>query len=453
MKHKVPERIVLLDFWSEKNRGDAAMQIALIELVRKHFPDAKVSVVGAYGYNQWPEFLTELDYTRDLIPDIVGGFRRTFFPLRSIDKSDNRLVKFVRYGINIATELVLLFGLTRPGIRRFLLKYAPQGMRQALERIMSADLIIWNGRNFQCNSRWKEPFVYWNLLYNPLVCMMLQKPVICIGASVWDIKTVLGRELLRFAFRRLVFMSVREPRSFKNVQELLGQDGGQVRLLPDLSFWVLQREAKFDAERVAGRTYMQRVGITLMDWWGEGQEARQKYINAICRLIEFVVQELRGKIIIVPQVTYRPENTDRIFRDIFSGLPSVCQKHVYRIEKELTIKELLKVYGNLDFLIATRMHSAIFALASGTPVVAIAYDSGAKWGILEMLGAGEIIIPFRDVSAEGLVSKVMEVWSNRVALLGVVGKHLSELYLSVEDHIRLARDMYEESATEVPWQR
>src|SRR3954453_22035393 len=67
-----PRRVLLLDFWSDRNRGDAAMQIALIRLLRRELSRAELTIMAAFGTNQWPEFANELDESGGLADDLVG---------------------------------------------------------------------------------------------------------------------------------------------------------------------------------------------------------------------------------------------------------------------------------------------------------------------------------------------------------------------------------------------
>src|SRR4051812_20495383 len=73
-----PRRILLLDFWSDRNRGDAAMQIAMIRMLRDLVPDVRLTIMTAYGCNQWPDQVGEFDESGPLADDMVGGLQPTF---------------------------------------------------------------------------------------------------------------------------------------------------------------------------------------------------------------------------------------------------------------------------------------------------------------------------------------------------------------------------------------
>jgi len=58
--------------------------------------------------------------------------------------------------------------------------------------------------------------------------------------------------------------------------------------------------------------------------------------------------------------------------------------------------------------------------------VAVAYDSGGKWGILESLGYGDYIINYKDITPEKLRDRVIACWENREQLLKYVETKVEE---------------------------
>jgi len=58
------------------------------------------------------------------------------------------------------------------------------------------------------------------------------------------------------------------------------------------------------------------------------------------------------------------------------------------------------------------MHSNIFALSQGVPLIAIAYFH-KTWGIMQMLGLERWVIDIEAVTPEGLINKLVELWQER----------------------------------------
>lgn len=438
MRPEERKRIALLDFWSEKNRGDAAMQVALIELVEKYFPGYELVVIAAYGANQWPKFLDEFDYSRSRVAGILGGLRPTFLPFGGSRWLHQRPIRMLADAGGAVAALVLLPFLRLGVLRAIVARLLPKAFRHTLTTLASVELVIWNGRNFRSNGFLREPYDMLTLVYNPMVCLALGKHVAAVGVSIWKLRNPVSRAVLRWVMRRLFFVSAREEESFARLASLTGPKQ-RVARLPDLSFYVLKGIAQ-TAQMRPGHSRLEHVGLTLVDWWGDGPVARGRYVRAMQGLVKHLTRDIGARVTVVPQVTYRMERTDALARSIISDADS---KLVTVIEKELGIDELVRLYASLDILVATRMHSAIFALVSGTPVLAVAYDQNGKWGILEELGLGHWIVRYTEVDSQTLVRKLNELWKRREDVIGEVRKRVMEACTKVEDNVKLLRLAYD----------
>ena len=103
----------------------------------------------------------------------------------------------------------------------------------------------------------------------------------------------------------------------------------------------------------------------------------------------------------------------------------------------------MTIYSRLDFLIATRLHSAIFALAVETPIVAIAYDEGGKWGILDRLGCGNLVVAYSGVNSSMLIQKILGCWANRVEILHEVRKNVVDQIRDVDLNAKLILEFWD----------
>ena len=429
-------RVVFLDFWSDKNRGDAAMQIVQVKMLRSIVPKSYITVMAAFGANQHECLADELDETSPLVDRLVGGLRATFVPFgsKALEKSALRKI------LNI---LALCFGILMlpiwflVGKTAMLDVFFPDAWRDSIKALRECDLVLWNGRNFRVDSIRREPYEIWNLLYNPVVALIFGKPIAAIGASIWSLRDPLARFLLRDVMGKAFFVSLREEVSMRNAKELLVGKSTRLELLPDLSLALLNEQSNFRDVRSVPEN-LNCMGVTVVDWVNSGESARQGYIHALCGFLKEFLKSPENSVVLIPQVTYDMEKTGglegELMREldgnvtIWSGTPKVS--------------ELVNLYASLDFLVATRMHSAIFALSSGTPVVTIPYDVGGKWGILDMMGASDISVPFDSITVSALQSKVEEVWTRRSDILGNVRQKLPDLSMRVEDNLRIPLSIY-----------
>lgn len=415
--------ILILDFSSETNIGDIALQEGLISLLRRHYPGIRLTATTIFGANQTVDtgkHFQTLFLKRDI--EVGGALRPTFYPVGELPKNI--------YLFELLNILGLLFGLLWAMLLNLFPVAAgrilPANYRKTLSLLQEADFIVWKGKNFRNTSWLIEPYRVMSRLYMPIVCHILGKPMACVGVSVWPLTNVLSRTALRAVLSRCVHISVRE-RASAEALETLFKDAvrkPEIAHYPDLSFALLREQAP-KSPPVADAP-LSTIALTLVDWTGSGLAARERYIDALVALVEHGVEKYGAEFVVVPQVTKTWEAADYIAEQILSRVNETTRGYMRIAEAEHGVEGVLAIYEKADFLIATRMHSAIFALAVGTPVIAIPYDDGAKWGILDDLGAGAHRIPYYAVTSEALIAEFEAVISNRSAYMTEVNARVRE---------------------------
>jgi colanic acid/amylovoran biosynthesis protein len=419
-----PTKILLLDFCSEKNRGDAAMQVGLLKLVFRYITDPIVSIISVFGANQSTLLINEYDHSVKFPVTILGGLRTTFYPLGD-STNDLVLLIEVKQALYFCLSIFLLFLLFINFPKHLIIKILPKAFHKSLEHIRNADLVIWNGRNFRSRGNpLIELFRTINIVYHPLVCIALSKPIACVGASVWHLNNPLSRSILKWVFNKCFFLSLREESSYIEAKLLLGKNSKtQIEQFPDLSFAVFEEVESIRAKRIAlsNNEYPEIIGLTIVDWKDNGEATRNNYKDVITSIIEYYIKKC-SKIVIIPQVTKKWESNDLLLSEIMQTLRA--KENISILEGNPTIYDLFNIYSKLDFLIATRMHSAIFASFVGTPLVAIPYDKGGKWNIIRELGYKDQIIGYSDLSLPRLHEMIQHCWLNKDSILRIVNGNL-----------------------------
>ena len=414
-----PRVVLLLDFASEMNRGDAAMQDALIEMTRRYLPGYARKVVCVYGANQRPAFPAHFDASIRAGAEILPGLRPTYNPLDSASK-DVRAKK-LRNLLNMGFSYAALLAFAVTGGRLALVP----GASDALAAIRGADVVIWNGRNFRDRKGIGEIYDLLAMLLHPLFCFALGKRVYALGVSIWPLHYRISRGLLKFALGRCEYVTARERNSLDYATGTLGLRN--VRLLPDLSYNFLRR---IDGQRP--NRDPKRVSLTLVDWTEDGPEVLLRYVASMRRVVNELVA--RGfEIDVVPQVYYEWESyrdlLDEVLRDVRSN-PAVRV-----IERNMTAEDLADQYARSALLVATRMHSAIFALTRRTRVLAIPYDAGGKWAILTDLGMDPAYMEsYQTVTPERIVRMLDDVLDDD-RYFEAIDERLPDAYARVDENV------------------
>ena len=377
--------ILIIDFCSDKNRGDAAMQRGLLKVVEARYPNAKISILAWYGWNQQASFDDVFCETLKGGAPIYGGLRKTYYAFNGVAGSrfKKRLVIFV----SLLKSIVDLGILTLfPRLYRRIFERAGRG--ESALRLRKADLVVWNGRNFRGGGWWSELYVALIMTYHARIAAGLGKTVVCIGASVWPLTNPIARSITYSSLSKCAYVTARELVTYEELSRQ-GLDT-EIYLGPDLSLAFLESRPR------PANTPSNRIGLTLVDWDRDGVGVVETYIA----VMRSVVLELMGRglqIVVIPQVTGLEQDNSTSINCLMSCIPASLTQSIAVISDELETSELLDIYSSLDFLIASRMHSAIFAASVGTPSVCVAYDSGAKWSIVKELGID--VLPMKSLKA------------------------------------------------------
>jgi polysaccharide pyruvyl transferase WcaK-like protein len=430
-----PIKVLLLDFCSEKNRGDAAMQVGLLKLVFRYIADPIVSIISVFGANQSTYLLSEYDHSATYPVTILGGLKPTFYPLGDSTNDSIFLIE-LKQAIYFCLSLILLFLLFLKIPKRIIIKVLPKAFHDSLEQFRNTDLVIWNGRNFRSRGNpLIELFRTINIVYHPLVCIALSKPIACVGASVWHLNNPLSRSILKWVFNNCFFLSLREESSYIEVTALLGKKSKtQTVQLPDLSFAVFKDGESVKAKRLplSNNEFPKIIGLTIVDWKDDGKASRKNYGEEITSIIKYFIKK-GSKIVIIPQVTKKWESNDLVVSEIMNI--QGAKENISVFKGNPTIYDLFAIYSKLDFLVATRMHSAIFASFVGTPLIAIPYDKGGKWNIIRELGYKDQIIEYSDLAESRLQEMIQQCWTDKDSILRIVDSNLHRCSELVDQNI------------------
>lgn len=430
-----PINILIVDFVSEKNRGDAAINVGLINLINKGYTNANISVISVFGANQFPKMEQEHDHSSMLGIQIFGGLVPTFYPTPNQNKKHVLLFEIHNF-ISLFFRLWLLIALKLGVPAHFIKRFFSKRYLQTFMLFVDADLIVIRGRNYRNRKTAALEIIRMlSKIYHLILCQNLSKKIVLIGASVWDQKSNLAEKILGHALKSCKFFTVRESNSFKTAKRIANTyKFPEPILIPDLSFAAFnnRKEIIQNRRKLSQRRHPEIIGLTIHDWDGESRVSKKRYFESIVGLVQYY-ENLHSRIFIIPQVTVSWEyNMDMLYL-----LQTKTEsKYLEIVPGQPTVNELLHFYSKLDLLVATRMHSAIFAAAVNTPFVAIPYDRGGKWNIIEELGYGKYMLNFDQITPKLLIDKTVECWHKKESLIKnaekIVDDHTEHLQLLID---------------------
>lgn len=400
-------RVLITNAYSARNRGDAAIILGMIESLRRTdvFGDAEIRVSTA-------------DHPADerWYPVPVTPSFHSLKNAVSKNATVNQLF-FLLVLLPVSLVWAVLWRLTR--IRLPL----PGGMGELVRAYAWADLIVAAGGGYLYTNSARRGNVV--LLLN-LLCffygVILGKPVVLYGQSIGPFAGDRQARLVRRALAGVDLIEVREEISFRLVEEW-GLET-PVHTVADAAFLLEPQRPDEAVARVASEGEL-RIGMTVRRWFSIPEE-QAAYERTIERFVEWLVDRRNATVVFMPQVTFSEgRDDDRVIaRKVAAAVDRGDRVRV--VEDELTAAEIKWLCAGMDIFVGTRMHSNIFALSSGVPTVAIAYQPKTV-GIMSELGLGKWVVPIEKLDLDLLHRSFDGLIDRREEIVGLLDAAVDEL--------------------------
>ncbi|MDR3573355.1 MAG: polysaccharide pyruvyl transferase family protein [Anaerolineaceae bacterium] len=390
--------ILLLNFHSLQNAGDAGLLEASLAGLRRVF--------------QQPRILVSSNY-----PSEAG---------------------FSRLGVEAVPSIGALLGSFQMG------KKVQGGWHKLWQAYQEADLVIsCAGNPFFSMGRFG-----WPLLLSACsvgLALLFNRPLYILPQTLGPFNRKWEELLVRALYRpaRLVF--VREPVSLRTA-ERWNMRPGRLQLAPDLAFDLTPGSAE-EAQailRAAGcpaqRPRLAVVAIPRMVLTIPGGPLQASYA-LLGKVLGRLAAHYNLQLVFFGQSSGpTPREDDRLAaRKIIACLPDPSIATL--VEDELTPAQLMACYGQMDALLAGRMHSGIFALGMGKAVFFIGYLIKTA-GLVEMLGKTGWMLSLEQLDEPSLWEKLSEVWEQRETSAALAPADLAKLKCQSRQPMQMIAEDY-----------
>lgn len=398
--------ILITNVHSVRNAGDAVLLEVTLREMKHAFPEATITVA--------------LNDPKGYVPcegeAIVSSFVRWF--KSSVGRQGDWMVGqllLAPYWLGQAILAALLFRWTG---RPFYLLLGRE-RRRLLEAYFHADLIVsCPGNFFLSGSGLGLPLflAVFSLAYG----WLLDKPLYMMQQSVGPLRRRIDQIMVGWLLQRIRIVFLRDERSMETLKAI-GFAHPRCFIIPDAAFLYqgngdVRRFLRALVEIESLRRPF--VGVTVIDFGMQNRLFRrqQVYENALVDALTRFVEKYGGTVFLFPQVCGPSEaEDDRIpSRRIADAL---IEKGILTVLIDVPWQagELQAAYGQMDLFIGTRLHSNIFAMTAGTPVIAIAYFY-KTYGIMQMLELSDWVLDIHTVDSERLVNLLENLWMRRNAI-------------------------------------
>lgn len=403
----------ILNMSDDSNKGDLAIMESTIWLVKKHFPKTKICVLNVDYSDSEIKSEGKFKHLRNLSITHYGSFSPVIF------KRKRNL-----YGLLLGIKSFLLSIWILSAVF-FFKKYSyfliPKKHKRAFYSILSADLVILKGGSYIFSYGGLKQFLFlYRMLFSSLISIFLKKKIIALGHSIGPATGKFSKKMMKFCLEKFEKIIVRERISYNFVLHELNIEKKKVELLPDLAFWHRGFDLNAAKEEIhhiikdEGIKFDNlsefKVGLTARRWHfplqKNSKELFRNYIDALVKVMDKLYLKYKAEIFIMPHV----------LEDIAVG-KEIAKKtkyaHPFVLKGDYSTSMLRKIYGMMDLFIGTRTHSNIFALSSGVPVIAIAYEIPKGVGIVSMIEKEDCIIDIAKINGKVLWDRVEKLFNKK----------------------------------------
>jgi colanic acid/amylovoran biosynthesis protein len=394
------EKILLINIHSSRNIGDAALLQVTLQQLRKNFPSIELTLCM-----DDPDSHTGSEKK-------INSIFSWAYPFR---KDEHTGWNYLRLIALLPATLLPLLG--KKVFDRKIWLLTPKSMREIVNAYLDADLVVSKPGGFLYSSGRGVSLLI--AVYSILYAYLAGKPVYMLPQSVGPLKHKWERLVVRWLLERIRIVMVREPISFQLIKDI-GVKNKQCYLIPDLAFGLADagQEAGSDWLRAHGintQLGFPLLGMTMINWGEQNSQFDQQseYEMACGNTVRYFVNKINGRVIIFPQVWGPlPSQDDRIPAHRLLARLSDLSGAVTVIDEPVPAELLKSIYGWMDLFIGSRMHSNIFALSKGVPVIAIGYLHKTE-GIARMVGIEKWVIEIHQMQGDALQEKLVRLWSER----------------------------------------
>jgi polysaccharide pyruvyl transferase WcaK-like protein len=391
--------VVVSNAFSDDNRGGAAITGSTIGLLNDAFPRWRVALesVQAGSFRSLYRHTLRRHPQTSVLPPLVTPGRGPWPGVRAVARS----------------LLILLF----PRISR----------GPAMKALRQASLVVSKGGFvFVDRGGARGLMALWLTTFPLILAARLGIPFVLLGCTVGPFHERLSRIVASICLRRARLIVVRDSRSAVEVRSI-ARLRGQVVESPDIVFRLsppstLEQEEAAQRFNLGGETF----GVVTIRSRESASAtialARRLALTATDLLNWGVVQRLAVVVQTDGDMTSDRAASQQLIRLLQDPRASL-------IAADLSPRELMALYGKATFIIACRLHSAIFAMIAGTPAVAVSLDREKTEGVFEGLGLAEYVIQpdFEPARASELVASLARDDSFRPRLRRTVANAREEV--------------------------
>jgi polysaccharide pyruvyl transferase WcaK-like protein len=408
---KKPTRFLISQAYSTYNKGEVAIVISIIETIRRLCSNAEISIMTPAPEQAEKHYSK---YGAKVYPRLLNS--------SSSSKGVHRVIGYSKLAFKAFSYLACA------NINKNI--HMDNAGRIAFDLFFNADLVIIAGGGTFGGSKYRSLS---GNLFPIYLAKKLGKRVIVYGPSVEPFTSKPVKMATRFVFNRADIITVRESLTFELLKSLKLKT--RFYLTADPAFLIgndpLDKGIALLRKAGVATNSKLLVGITIRDWnfpkEVNSATKRTQYLDAIRQTIQNILETKDDAIIVIFTTSINiPFNDDDrvIARQIKASIKDTVRNRVIILTRDYTPHQIKSMIGNMDVFIATRFHSAVFALSMNIPLMMVATEPHKNRGIMEMMNLAEYTLDASEVTSDALFATFNKLIDNQHSIAEQIAERL-----------------------------
>jgi polysaccharide pyruvyl transferase WcaK-like protein len=426
------------------NLGVSALATASIALIRQHWPEAQVCLLGGREFKQEQEKIEGVAVAINVYP---------------VRYCSNLLAKHHIWKLLAVVACRCLLPAGRAceiEHQQKKIQTSTSTEKDTLNALLNADLIcdITGGDSFS-DIYGMGRFARAYLLKR--VCQMTGKPFIMLPQTYGPFKSLLSKWMAQRILHKTQLIYSRDKEGLKAIESLIGKSE-KVRLCPDVAFTLKPKTltscrlpaffSQIETEAVGGQLRtgsLPLVGLNVSGLlYNGGYKGKNEfgiqcdYRKLMRDVIDYFISVDKGSVLLVPHVVpegWKTENDLIACRKLRESLPEAIRERVFVAEPEQGQPfydqcEIKYLIGQCSFFLGSRMHATIAAISQCIPTVGLAYSKKFA-GVYETAGVENCVADLRVLSNENVMSFIKTTYRNKILIKTELEKKISEIKRTV----------------------
>lgn len=280
-----------------------------------------------------------------------------------------------------------------------------------------------------------------------LLSTLLNKPLMIYAVGVGPLSSETGKSYTKMIFEQAASITVRDEDS-KQLLNSLGIPAKKIRVTADPAFGTpkIDLDIGMRCINAESQTYPKRpfLGVVLRDWMVNESPSRD-WKPAVSQALDKLVEQYGGTIFFIPFHRQVDRVNDAATAENVRSLMKYGNQTIL-FGADLSLDEKESILGNCDLVLGMRLHSVIFAIKYGIPVVALAYDPKVSH-LLNTLKQTDYLLDMKDLDTNVLFFALQNAYQNRDTLSNYFLKEEKRLAALAQQNATMAVRLLQEKGT------